>query len=113
MSVVLLLVPYDCDSSLLSTMESSNSPDKQSGLSESFDISESLVPARDLKTAGHTEISFDGLLKEPLIIKEDLKEGCGGQLWPAGMVLARYLLHQHRSDFNNKTMFVRHLTFSE
>ncbi|KAB8199676.1 putative methyltransferase-domain-containing protein [Aspergillus parasiticus] len=85
-------------------METSNSPDQQSVLSESLHVSESLVPARDLKGVGHAEISFDGLLKDPLIIKEDLKEGCGGQLWPAGMVLARYLLHQHRSDFNNKTI---------
>ncbi|KAE8376476.1 putative methyltransferase-domain-containing protein [Aspergillus bertholletiae] len=89
---------------MLSLMESSISLDQQSGLGDCFDVSESLVPARDLKRVGHTEISFGGLLKEPLILKEDLKEGCGGQLWPAGMVLARYLLHQHRSSFNNKTI---------
>lgn len=113
MSAVLLLALHNCDSSTLSMMEASNSPDQQSVLSESILVSESLVPARDLKGVGHAEISFDGLLKDPLIIKEDLKEGCGGQLWPAGMVLARYLLLQHRSDFNNKTMFVRHPSFSE
>ncbi|KAL4896329.1 putative methyltransferase-domain-containing protein [Aspergillus ambiguus] len=67
-----------------------------------FDISESLVPVRDRKTAGHSTISFGGLLKEPLLLKEDLKEGCGGQLWPAGMVLARYLLRQRRSDLVDK-----------
>ncbi|KAI9778791.1 MAG: Methyltransferase-like protein 21D [Geoglossum umbratile] len=37
-------------------------------------------------------VDFDGLLRTPLRLKEDLSEGCGGKLWPAGMVLARYLL---------------------
>ncbi|PKY01845.1 hypothetical protein P168DRAFT_272527 [Aspergillus campestris IBT 28561] len=63
-----------------------------------FDVSEALVPPRDSKPAGCTNVSFDGLLEEPLLLEEDLKEGCGGQLWPAGMVLAKYLLNQHRSD---------------
>ncbi|KAJ5081419.1 hypothetical protein NUU61_009683 [Penicillium alfredii] len=67
-------------------------------------VSESLAPHRDTKTAVVTSISFDGLLKEPLLLKEDLKEGCGGQLWPAGMVLAKYLLCQHRSNLSDKTI---------
>lgn len=71
-----------------------------------FDISESLVPARKIKGIGHSNVSFDGLLDEPLLLKEDLAKGCGGQLWPAGMVLARYLLRQHRSGLADKTMFV-------
>ncbi|KAL5366425.1 putative methyltransferase-domain-containing protein [Aspergillus floccosus] len=70
--------------------------------SDAFDISESLVPVRDRKAAGHSTVSFGGLLKEPLLLKEDLKEGCGGQLWPAGMVLATYLLRQRRADLANK-----------
>lgn len=70
-----------------------------------FDVSEALVPPRDCKPAGCTNVSFDGLLEEPLLLEEDLKEGCGGQLWPAGMVLAKYLLTQHRSDLKG-TMFV-------
>lgn len=70
-----------------------------------FDVSEALVPPRDSKPAGCTNVSFDGLLEEPLLLEEDLKEGCGGQLWPAGMVLAKYLLNQHRSNLKG-TMFV-------
>lgn len=70
-----------------------------------FDVSEALVPPRDSKPAGCTNVSFDGLLEEPLLLEEDLKEGCGGQLWPAGMVLAKYLLNRHRSDLKG-TMFV-------
>ncbi|KAH8425668.1 Protein-lysine N-methyltransferase efm6 [Aspergillus melleus] len=74
------------------------------GLNDDFEVSESLVPMRDLKAAEQNTVSFDGLLAEPLILKEDLKEGCGGQLWPAGMVLAKYLLRRHRSDLSNKTI---------
>ncbi|MCJ1340053.1 hypothetical protein MMC09_005347 [Bachmanniomyces sp. S44760] len=59
-----------------------------------FSISEDLVPVRAAKAAGITEFSFDGALDPPLKIQEDLKEGCGGQVWPAGMVLARFLLER-------------------
>jgi hypothetical protein len=69
-------------------------------------ISESLAPTRVLKAAMTTDISFDGLLKEPLLLKEDLKDGCGGQLWPAGMALAKYLLSRHATDLSDKTMWV-------
>lgn len=69
-------------------------------------VSESLAPPRELKAAVTTDISFDGLLKEPLLLKEDLKDGCGGQLWPAGMALAKYLLSRHTTDLSDKTMWV-------
>lgn len=69
-------------------------------------ISESLAPPRELKAAVTADISFDGLLKEPLLLKEDLKDGCGGQLWPAGMALAKYLLSRHATDLSDKTMWV-------
>ncbi|KAL5332766.1 putative methyltransferase-domain-containing protein [Aspergillus crustosus] len=69
-----------------------------------FHISESLVPAREIKQAGQSHVSFDGLLQQPLFLKEDLKEGCGGQLWPAGMVLAKYMLREHHSSLINKTI---------
>ncbi|KAL2845352.1 putative methyltransferase-domain-containing protein [Aspergillus pseudodeflectus] len=72
--------------------------------SDTFNISESLVPPRELKTAGQSHVSFDGLLQQPLLLKEDLKEGCGGQLWPAGMVLAKYLLRRHQSTLVDKTI---------
>ncbi|KAL4870615.1 hypothetical protein BDV12DRAFT_47313 [Aspergillus spectabilis] len=69
-----------------------------------FNISESLVPAREIKQAAQSHVSFDGLLQRPLLLKEDLKEGCGGQLWPAGMVLSKYMLRQHRSSLVDKTI---------
>ncbi|RAL05681.1 uncharacterized protein BO80DRAFT_344791 [Aspergillus ibericus CBS 121593] len=73
-------------------------------VNDSIDINESLVPVRDPKPASQSSISFDGLLSSPLLLQEDLKEGCGGQLWPAGMVLSKYLLRQHHSKFLNKTI---------
>lgn len=71
-----------------------------------FDVSESLIPAREVKGIGHCSVSFDGLLSDPLLLKEDLAKGCGGQLWPAGMVLAKYLLRQSHPDIADKTMSV-------
>lgn len=71
-----------------------------------FNVSDSLAPPRDIKTAGTTTTTFDGFLQEPLLLKEDLKNGCGGQLWPAGMVLANYLLSQHSKDMSGKSVSV-------
>jgi len=56
-----------------------------------LEVSESLVPVRETKRAGTSCVSLNGLLRCPIFIKEDLKEGCGGQLWPAGLLLAQYL----------------------
>ena len=57
-----------------------------------LDISEELAPLPLARLAGQSMISFSRLLDPPLILHEDLKDGCGGQKWPAGMLLARYLL---------------------
>ncbi|CAI7582569.1 unnamed protein product [Penicillium pancosmium] len=85
-------------------MERSVSPD--SNPDAPFNVSNTLAPPRVNKAAGTTNVTFDGLLSDPLLLKEDLKNGCGGQLWPAGMTLARYLLAQHASDMSGKTMSV-------
>ena len=74
---------------------------------DGFSISESLAPRRENYAAVTTDASFDGILKEPLQFKEDIKNGCGGQLWPAGMALAKYLLCRHATDLSDKTMWVR------
>lgn len=71
-----------------------------------FNISEDLAPPPIYKAAAISSVDFDGLLQPPLQLAEDLKEGCGGQLWPAGMVLAKYLLRQPKDMFSDKTMFV-------
>jgi protein N-lysine methyltransferase METTL21A len=60
------------------------------------------LPPRTLKPAETTDLSFHGLLSPPLKLHEDLSEGCGGQLWPAGMTLARYMLTQHTHNLVGK-----------
>ncbi|KAI9873775.1 MAG: hypothetical protein M1830_010616 [Pleopsidium flavum] len=67
-------------------------------------ISEDLVESPTHKPASTTIIDFDGLLTPPLKLQEDLAQGCGGQLWPAGMVLAKYILRHHRDSFKGKTI---------
>ncbi|KAF1973171.1 hypothetical protein BU23DRAFT_507190 [Bimuria novae-zelandiae CBS 107.79] len=67
-----------------------------------FGVSEDLVPPAVIKSAGVSEVDFDGLLSPPLKLQEDLKNGCGGQLWPAGMVLSKYMLRKHRDDLVGK-----------
>ncbi|OIW28842.1 hypothetical protein CONLIGDRAFT_394060 [Coniochaeta ligniaria NRRL 30616] len=59
-------------------------------------MGEDLTPLPEYKAATTTVVDFDGLLAEPLKLHEDLKTGCGGQLWPAGMVLAKQMLRYHR-----------------
>jgi len=71
-----------------------------------FGVSEDLVAPAAIKPAGVSEIDFDGLLSPPLKLQEDLKNGCGGQLWPAGMVLSKYMLRKHRGDLVGKTMYL-------
>jgi len=69
-----------------------------------FAIDETVVPSQTHKVASTTEITFDGLLDPPLLVHEDLKEGCGGQLWPAGMLLSRYMLIYHKTDLVGKVI---------
>jgi len=85
-------------------MSSSTSPytsDNESGI---FTVSEDLVVSIPRRSAGITIIDFDGLLSTPLELHEDLKNGCGGMLWPAGMVLSKYLLRSHKASLAGKEM---------
>ncbi|KAI2464438.1 putative methyltransferase-domain-containing protein [Annulohypoxylon bovei var. microspora] len=61
-------------------------------------IGEDLSPLPAYKAAGTMEVGFEGMLAEPLRLREDLASGCGGQTWPAGMVLGRHMLRYHRDD---------------
>lgn len=70
-------------------------------------VTEDLVPSLPPNLPTTTTLDFSGLLKPPLILQTDLKEGCGGQLWPAGRVLAKYLLQCKMDELRGKTMFVR------
>jgi hypothetical protein len=70
-----------------------------------FSVSQDLVPPAVQKSAGVAEVDFDGLLAPPLKLREDLTNGCGGMLWPAGMVLGRYMLRK-RDEMKGKSMYV-------
>ena len=74
---------------------------------DDFQIDEDLVPAAAIKAAGTGSLDFDGPLSKPLRLHEDLKDGCGGQLWPAGIELAKHLLRPaQRQALVGKNMFV-------
>ncbi|KAJ9156622.1 Protein-lysine N-methyltransferase EFM6 [Pleurostoma richardsiae] len=64
-------------------------------------IGEDLTPLPEYKAAGDTALDFSGLLAEPLKVHEDLASGCGGQTWPAGMVLAKHMLRYHRDELHS------------
>ncbi|KAG0645795.1 Elongation factor methyltransferase 6 [Hyphodiscus hymeniophilus] len=55
-------------------------------------IGQDFTPLPTYKAASTTSINFSDLLEPSLKLHEDLKSGCGGQLWPAGMVLAQQML---------------------
>ncbi|TLS29680.1 hypothetical protein PpBr36_00859 [Pyricularia pennisetigena] len=67
-------------------------------------IDADLAPLPEYKAAGETKIDFGGLLPAtaPLRLHEDLSSGCGGQLWPAGMVLATHMLRDRRSSIGRE-----------
>ena len=71
-----------------------------------FAFGEDLAPLPEYKAAGTTQVDFSGLLGEPLKLHEDLKAGCGGQLWPAGMVLAKHMLRYHKDRLQHARMLV-------
>ncbi|KAL8981782.1 MAG: hypothetical protein Q9177_005469, partial [Variospora cf. flavescens] len=68
----------------------------------SVSITEELVPWTTPKSPCRASIDFDGLLDPPLVLQDDPTE-CGGQLWPGGMVLAKYLLRCKMDELKNKT----------
>ena len=71
-------------------------------------IHEDLVPFRDEdRPRENIYLDFSGLLNPPLQLKQDLKEGCGGKTWPAGMALADYLMRCRINQVKGKTMLVR------
>ena len=69
-------------------------------------VSEDLAPLRQQKVAGNTDIDFDGELSKPLLLREDVRTGCGGQTWPAGMVLGKHMLRYHREKLQSSNMYV-------
>ncbi|POR34666.1 Uncharacterized protein TPAR_05127 [Tolypocladium paradoxum] len=67
-------------------------------------VSEDLTPLPSLKKAGNADIDFDGQLDQPLKIHEDVQSGCGGQTWPAGLVLGKHILRYHRRELQDASI---------
>ncbi|KAI4597498.1 hypothetical protein KJ359_004200 [Pestalotiopsis sp. 9143b] len=66
-----------------------------------FAIGVDLAPLPEYKAAATAGFDFDGFLGQPLRLHEDLTSGCGGQTWPAGMVLAKHMLRYHQTDLRD------------
>lgn len=57
-----------------------------------------LIAPAPILQARITETTFDGLLDTPIKLHEDLAKGCGGQIWPAGETLTKYLLRRYKGN---------------
>ena len=68
-------------------------------------VSEDIVQSPTHKEAGTSRIDFDGLLQPGLTLHQDLAKGNGGQAWPAGVVLTKYLLRK-RDELKDCSMSV-------
>lgn len=77
------------------------------GFEALLDVPEDLVPSRNDVVQPTVSLDFGGLLKQPLLLQQSLKEGCGGKTWPAGIVLAEYFLRCKMDRLNDMTMSVR------
>ena len=85
----------------------SDGDDSRKNSDDGFAISEDLIQSPTHKQATTNSIDFDGLLQaRPLKLHEDLAGGNGGQAWPAGRILAKYLLRQRQDELKGKTMSV-------
>ena len=70
---------------------------------EELTFGEDLVQSPPQRAPETSSIDFDGVV---LRMHEDVKNGNGGQVWPAGRILARYLLWVRRDELRDSTMFV-------
>ncbi|KAL8728967.1 MAG: hypothetical protein Q9166_005062 [cf. Caloplaca sp. 2 TL-2023] len=66
-------------------------------------VTEDLVPPTAPKPPSTNSVDFGGLLTPALLLQDDPTE-CGGQLWPGGMVLAKYLLRCKMAKLKGKTI---------
>ena len=48
------------------------------------------------------QVTLDNTGRPPLAIYQDVKDGCGGMIWPAGIALIHYLLSLEKGMFRNK-----------
>ncbi|VUC24734.1 unnamed protein product [Clonostachys rosea] len=81
-------------------MPAFDSPESSPPL-DPIEVSADLAPLPSLKSKGDTTVDFDGQLTTPLKLHEDVRTGCGGQTWPAGMLLGKHLLRYHREELQD------------
>lgn len=70
------------------------------------DVSVDIAPLPEFKAAGIASVDFEGVLTQPLKLREDVRGGCGGQTWPAGLVLGKHMLRYHKDRLANARMYV-------
>jgi hypothetical protein len=90
--------------SSMSTMQSSTMETAPSPPLNPLAITEDLTPLPELKPAGDTHVQFEGQLSRPLRLHEDVRNGCGGQTWPAGMLMGKHLLRYHMDTLRDARM---------
>ncbi|EGP83111.1 uncharacterized protein MYCGRDRAFT_111491 [Zymoseptoria tritici IPO323] len=71
---------------------------------DGFALAEDLVQSPTHKAASTTTVDFDGLLDPGLLLHEDLAKGNGGQAWPAGVILTKYLLRRKREELRTASI---------
>ena len=76
------------------------------GIDPGSEVSEDIVAQREIIASSIVSLSFDGLLGTPLRLQTNQKQ-CGGQLWPAGMALADFLIRERLDELKGRNMFVR------
>jgi len=59
------------------------------------DLFDDLVAPTTIMQPRDTETDFGGLIATPIKLHEDLAKGCGGQIWPAGELLTKYILKKY------------------
>lgn len=73
---------------------------------DEFTVDEDYVQSPTHHLALTSAVDFNGLLDAPLVLHQDLRNGNGGQLWPAGVILTKYLLRIKRDELRQASMFV-------
>ena len=71
-----------------------------------LEISEDLIAQPTPVPSSTVPLSFASILDPPLKLRTNQAE-CGGQLWPAGMVLAEYILWHKLEYVRGRKMSVR------
>ena len=77
---------------------------REANTDDDFTISEDFVQSPPHRAPETITIDFDGLLQPGVKLHQNLAAGNGGQAWPAGMVLAKYLLRKRRDELRNSSI---------